>query len=279
MTIPEYISIILGTACTVLVVLRCCMAAPSKRRLCGYENGASKTIGTREIQEDEYGILESEEGIMAVLADGMGKQMGGRIAGRAAVEVFKDIFGDKNAFYNPQYYFRKAFQGANQEILRLLENGRGGACVAAVLIKGSRLYYAAAGNVKLAVYRNRELVPITSGHTVDVLAKRQYSEGKLSRQEAVSLLERRRLYNYVGQDGFHDIELFDTPIALNGGEYILLMTDGLYEGARWKDIEDCLEQEGTCQEKAYALVELINQSGDEDKDNAAVVILKQPAGR
>lgn len=238
------------------------------------ESGMSKTIGNREIQEDSFGMLESEEGVMAVLADGMGKQFGGKIASQAAVEVFKDIFADRNAFYNPQYYFRRAFQGANREILNLLDAGQGKASVAAVLIRNNQLYYADVGNVKIAVYRNHELVPITAGHTINVLAKKQYSEGKLSRQNAVALLERHRLYNYVGQDGFHDVEFFDTPIHLRGGEYVLLMTDGLYEEARWKDIEDCLEEEGTCQEKAYALVELVNRSKAEDKDNASVVILK-----
>lgn len=279
MTILEYISAILCVACIMLVFLRCCMLRGGrtfferKRQYC-CENGASKTIGTREVQEDEYGVLESEEGVMAVLADGMGKHCGGKIASRAAVEVFKDIFDDKNAFYNPQYYFRKAFQGANREILNLMEDGQGQASVAAVLIKDNRLYYATVGNVKIAVYRNKELVPITAGHTISMLARKQYAEGKLSRQDAVALLEHHRLYNYVGQDGFHDIEFFDTPIVLNGGEYILLLSDGMYEGVRWNDIERCLEQDGTSQEKAFALVELVNQSEAEDKDNASVVILK-----
>ena len=226
------------------------------------------------MQEDEYGILETQVGVMAVLADGMGKHYGGKIASRAAVEVFKDIFDDGNAFYNPQYYLRKAFQGANREILSLIEDGRGQACVAAILIKDNRLYYASAGNVKIAVYRNKELVPVTVGHTISMLAKKQYAEGKLSRQDAVSLMEHHRLYNYVGQDGFHDIEFFDTPIILNGGEYILLMSDGMYETVRWKEMEDCLEQEGTCQQKAFALVERVNQNDSEDKDNASVVVLR-----
>lgn len=276
MTVPEYMAIILGAICIVLLVLRICMAVKvSFPKGDGFDSGASKTIGTREIQEDEYAIFESEEGVMAVLADGKGKQSGGKIASRAAVEVFKEIFADKNAFYNPQYYLRKAFQGANREILKLLEDGQGQACVAAVMIKDGRLYYATVGNVKIAVYRNKELVPVTVGHTIDMLARKQYSEGKLNRQEAAALLERHQLYNFVGQDGFQDIEFFDTPITLRGGEYILLMSDGLYEEARWKDIEDCLERDGTCQEKAYALVELVNQSESEDKDNAAVVVLKQ----
>lgn len=275
MTIPEYMVIILGGVCLVLLVLRLCMGwIGIFYRRCGFDSGASRTIGTREIQEDEYAIAESQDGVMAVLADGKGKHAGGKIASHAAVEVFKEVFADKNAFYNPQYYLRKAFQGANREILKLVEDGQGQASVAAVMIKDSRMYYAVVGNVKIAVYRNRELVPITVGHTIDMLARKQYSEGKLSRQEAAALLEQHQLYNFVGQDGFQDIEFFDTPITLRGGEYILLMSDGLYEEARWKDIEDCLEQEGTCQEKAYALVELVNQSEAEDKDNAAVVVLR-----
>lgn len=141
-------------------------------------------------------------------------------------------------------------------------------------MRDCKLYYAAAGNVKVAVYRNGELVPVSAGHTISVLARQKYEEGKLTRQEAVSLLNEHRLYNYVGQDGFRDIEFFDKPIRLYGGEYVVLMTDGLYETARWKDLEDCLEGEGSCQEKAYSMIELVNKSEAEGKDNGAVVLIR-----
>lgn len=276
MAIPEVIILFLYLFGAALLAERVWLSVywgKSKNRgIC--ETGASKTIGDREVQEDEYGIAETEEGLMAVMADGMGKHYGGKIASRTAVEVFLDLFEDKNAFYNPQYSFRKAFQGANREILNQLEENQGSASVGAVMIKDRKLYYAVVGNVKIAVYRNHELVPVSSGHTIGVLAKQKYEEGKLTRQEAVSLLDHHRLYNFVGQDGFQDVEFFDTPIALHGGEYVLLMSDGLYETARWKDMEDCLEGEGSSQEKAFRLVELVNQSEEEEKDNAAVVILK-----
>lgn len=278
MTIPELIITVLGCLGAALLFIRLRMAAASgkkdRKRGGGCEIGSSKTIGNREVQEDEYGITESEEGLMAVLADGMGKHFGGKIASRTAVTVFQDMFEDGNAYYNPQYSFRKAFHGANGEILKQLDENQGCASVAAVMIRDRKLYYASVGNVKAAVYRNRELVPVTSGHTINVLARQKYGEGKLTRQEAVTLLDHHRLYNYVGQDGFHDVEFFDTPIALYGGEYVLLMTDGLYETARWKDMEDCLEGEGSCQDVAYRLVELVNQSEEEEKDNAAVVVLR-----
>lgn len=278
MTIPEYIILFLVLLGAVLLILRLRLAAASAKkgsvRTAVCETGASRTIGSREVQEDEYGITETEEGTMAVLADGMGKHYGGRIAGRTAVKVFQELFEDKNAFYNPQYYFRKAFQGANREILNQLEENQGSASVGAVMIKNRKLYYAVVGNVKAAVYRNQELVPITSGHTINVLAKQKYTEGKLTRQEAVTLLERHRLYNYVGQDGFRDVEFFDTPVTLYGGEYVVLMSDGVYETARWKDMEDCLGGEGSCQQKAFAMIELVNKSEEEDKDNGAVVVMR-----
>ena len=279
MTIPEIILLVLGLTGVILLILRIKFEIHnsqrvSKRNRLGCESGASRTIGGREVQEDEYGITETAEGSMAVLADGMGRHFGGKIAARTSVQVFLDMFEDRNAFYNPQYFFRKAFHGANRQILNQLDESQGSASVAAVMVKERKLYYAAVGNVKAAVYRNQELVPVTSGHTINVLAKQKYKEGKLTRQEAVSLLDHHRLYNYVGQEGFRDVEFFDTPITLYGGEYVLLMTDGLYETARWKDIEDCLEEEGNCQEKAFKIIDLINKCEEEEKDNAAVVVLQ-----
>lgn len=278
MTIPESMIFMLALLGTGLLLLRLCLAGHSAgietKADRGCEAGASKTIGTREVQEDEYGITETTEGIMAVLADGMGKHYGGKIASRTAVKVFQELFEDQNAFYNPQYYFRKAFQGANREILKQLDENQGCASVGAVMIKDKKLYYAVVGNVKVAVYRNRELVPVSAGHTVHMLARQKYEQGKLTRQEAVSLLDHHRTYNFVGQDGFHDVEFFDAPISLQKGESVVLMSDGLYETVRWKDIEDCLESGGSCQDQAFALVELVNQSQEEDKDNACAVVLQ-----
>ena len=278
MTIPESAIAFLLLLLCLLLFLRILLWFSGQKKepasVSGCVSGASKTIGDREVQEDVYGIKTALEGTMAVLADGMGKRFGGKIAAGTAVEAFLQIFENGDAFYNPQYSFRRAFQGANREILNRLEEEQGCASVAAVMVKDRRLYYAAAGNVKVAVYRNQELVPVTSGHTIDVLARQKYEEGKLTRQEAAALLEQHRLYNFVGQDGFCDIEFFDKPISLYGGEYILLMSDGLYETDRWKDMEDCLEGEGDCQQKAYQLIELVNRSGKEDKDNAAVVVLQ-----
>ena len=98
--------------------------------------------------------------------------------------------------------------------------------------------------------------------------------GRLSREDALVMLENHRLYNYLGQDSFKDIEIFDRPISLQRGDIIVLMSDGLYELIPWKEIEDVLSGGQDCQSMAYALMEKVNQNSAEDRDNASVILLR-----
>ena len=112
MAIPEVIILLLFLFGTVLIAERMRLSLHSKKRknrgFC--ETGASKTIGDREVQEDEYGITETEEGLMAVLADGMGKHYGGKIASRMAVNVFQDYLKIGMPFIIPNIHFGKLFR-------------------------------------------------------------------------------------------------------------------------------------------------------------------------
>lgn len=280
MTLLELTIAILFLIMLLLCSVRVLLALPhrndkhSRNRIDSFETGAAKTIGDREVQEDEYGINNFGEGLMAVLADGQGKLHSGRIASLISIQAFQAVFQLREAFYNPQYYFSKAFRRANKEVLQKLADNRGTASVGVALIRDLTLYYAVVGNIKIAVYRNRELVPISAGHTVDMLAKQKYQQGKLTKQETVALLENHRLYNYVGKDSFWDVEVFDTPIALRPGEYVLLMSDGVYDTVRWRDLEACLAGEGRCQAKADAMIEMVNQAQQKDKDNASVMVIQ-----
>ena len=123
---------------------------------------------------DYFTIEENENGLLAVLADGMGKEAGGRIAAKTVIRVFKEIFETYNMADHPSYFFKKAFQTANREILKQMDEGRGMAAVSAVMIQGGFLFYGIVGNVKIAVFRNEELIPLGTGHTVDVLAQDKY---------------------------------------------------------------------------------------------------------
>lgn len=239
-----------------------------------FRTGKAMTIGTRQVQEDDYGICQSREGFLAVLADGMGKNYGGRVSSRIAVDVLKEQFAEYRSVENPAYFFRKSFHRANREILNQFDNGRGGASVGAVMIRDSFLYYALAGNVKLAVYRKDSLIPLSCGHTIDMLVEERFMKGAITREAALQMLENKRLYNYLGQDGFKEIEFFDTPIRLKEKDIVVLMSDGLYEGLEWKTIEELLAGKKKCQQKAYDIVEAVNAGSRKEKDNASIVLVE-----
>lgn len=132
---PQTILILLCAAAAVLLLIRLSIGG-SGRRLRSPDVGSSMTIGGREVQEDFVGTLATQTGLVAVLADGMGKAYGARIASRTAVETFLDLFRDYNAFDNPQYYFRKSFHAANRAILRELgDEGYGAASVGVAMIR------------------------------------------------------------------------------------------------------------------------------------------------
>lgn len=275
---PEMILWGLGCLASILLLVRF-IALRTHRISRGTDVGSSMTIGSREVQEDQVDTLFTRSGLLAVLADGMGKEYGGRIASRAAVEVFLDLFKDYNAFDNPQYYFRKAFNAANRAILRILgDERRGSASVGAAIVREGWLYYAVVGNVKICVYRDGDLVPMSAGHTLDVLAEEKFRIGRLSREDALILLETHRLYNYIGQDGFKDVEYIDRPICLHKGDIIVLMSDGVYDMIPWRDIEDILAHGQDCQRMAFEITERVNTSSAEHKDNASVILIRWNGG-
>ena len=66
----------------------------------------------------------------------------------------------------------------------------------------------------------------------DKEAEQKFKEGTISREDALALLQNKRLYNYLGQDAFQDIEIFDAPIKIRRGDIVALMSDGVYEIGR-----------------------------------------------
>lgn len=273
MSVP-YIAIEVLTLIMMFLMVVRFMVRKESRIFPIYDVGQCMTIGTREVQEDNYMVADSVQGMLGVLADGMGKRYGGKIASRIVIETFGNLFQEYNAFDNPGYYFRKAFQASNREILKAMDDGRGASSVAAVMIQNKMLHYALVGNVKIAVYRNHDLVPISNGHTINVLAEKKYYQGSLTRVDAIRMLDEHRLYNYVGQDCFRDIEFMDDPVKLQPNDVVVLLSDGIFEQVTWKRMEDILGGKGDSQEKALAMVEEINNSDAEDKDNASVVLIR-----
>ena len=138
--------------------------------------------------------------------------------------------------------------------------------------------YMLAGDCRVMVFRNGEMVPVSEGQTIDVLARHRYEEGRISKQETLALLDKHRRYNVFGQDTFHDIELISKPLELKPKDMVVMMSAGVFDTLGWVDIENVLKQKRSAQELANEIIRRADASPIADKDNASVVICRRGEG-
>ncbi|GAB6088120.1 PP2C family protein-serine/threonine phosphatase [Alkaliphilus crotonatoxidans] len=236
--------------------------------------GQASYIGDREYQEDAMEVVHTTRGTLAIVADGRGKNKAGRISSGMAVKIFTELFIRDSALANVNYYFKRAFNITNQKILDRLGDQRGGASLACAIIDKGLLYYASVGNTRMAVFRNNQLISLNEGHTVNVLARKGFYQGKISRETALTALKEKRVLNYVGQEGFKEVEVYDVPVRLKTGDTVLLMSDGVYEHLPEHKLETALKAKGNSQNRAEAIISLIKETAKEERDNASIILIK-----
>ncbi|MBQ9486932.1 MAG: protein phosphatase 2C domain-containing protein [Selenomonadaceae bacterium] len=238
-----------------------------------YELGAASTLGTRTIQQDYFGVKKNSGVLLMLLADGI--RDNGEIAAKLAVDTFRDLFDDPNSIQKPQYFFKRAANTTQRKIDNTLEERQGETSIAAVMVKGYELFYSLIGSCRVTVFRGGDLIPVSEGQTLDVLAKHRYQEGRISKQETLALLDRHRRYNVLGQDSFQEVEVFSKPLSLKNDDMIVLMSEGVLNTLRWVEIEEVLSKRESVQDLAEEIIRLVNNSPMVDKDNASVLICRR----
>lgn len=263
--------IFLGTILLILIIIRLMLLKKINKK--DVEYSISTIIGNEEIQEDYNGVVSKEYGTLAVLADGFGKNECGRIASIIAVKTIKDLFEKEATKERILYFLRKSFNEGNKEILRRIERDSGGASVLAGIISDNLLYYALVGKSMLCIFRNKELVKISEGHTMSEIAKKQYSAGQIERDKALYALKENKILYYMGQESFKNIEISDPPIKLEKNDIVVLMSRGISENIRWVELERILSQKN---EKIDELCDQIVDSLEYDKvnSNGSIILMK-----
>lgn len=237
-------------------------------------DGMAQTTGNRDVQADAMDISITAAGKLAVMADGIGKENTGRVCAGLAVREFMEAFSFYKAIHNPEYFFERTMYSVHMNMQKVLEERHGGASVGVVLLKEGRLYYAMAGQIKIAMLRNGELIPLSEGQTISVLAQRAYKDGKISRQETIWSMEDEGVWNYVGKDGFHQMEVCEIPVELKKGDLVVMMTKGIFEDVSYAELEKILISPAlTAQEKADRIIRRAEWSDDQDKENGSIMVL------
>ena len=240
----------------------------------GLEVAHAQAIGRREINADVFDWSVGKGSTMLVLADGIGAGTRGRTAALAATGSVARSFELRYLLENPAYFFRQAFHNANETVLRYIPDGNAGTNLLCALVTGNKLYYALAGNCKASVFRKGVLIPLSDGQTLDVLARKAFKRHEIRRADARMVYHDRRVYNYIGKDDFHELELFDVPVQLKLGDCLVLMTDGVYDFCPQQDLVNILRTGTDCNSKVQAVINRLRELNDPHQDNATIVLAR-----
>lgn len=237
--------------------------------------GIAQTTGSRQVQADVAQTWRNSAGTMAVLADGIGSANTGAVCAQIAADTILDRFEPYYELNDPLYFLKSAFLEASRRIQRTVGERRGGASVGAVFLNHRYLYYAVAGDVRVALLRGDEVIPLSKGQTLDVLAAQAYEDGRISRQDALWSAEEKRIWNYLGRDGFCEIEVCEQPVSLRQGDKVLLISRGIFEELSWSEIEDILIENAPPGELASRIVDEADGRNDAQADNGSVILIQR----
>lgn len=265
-----------GIGYIILFLCRCCFRwgdkCSSGENVSGV--GIAQTTGSRQVQADVAQAWDGMAGRMAVIADGIGSGNTGMVCAQVAADTILDRFEPYHELNDPVYFFKTAFLEASRRIQRTIGERRGGASVGAVFMDRRYLYYAVAGDVRVALLRGGEMIPLSKGQTIDVLAAQAYEDGKISRQDTLWSMEEKRVWNYLGRDGFHEIEVCEQPVLLKQGDKVLLASKGIFEELSWRELEDILIESAASQELADRIVNAAEEKGNPQRDNGSAVLIQ-----
>ena len=205
-----------------------------------------------------------------IVADGMGGELAGDYASAKCVEIIVDTITNSEELATIKI-FEQAIKIANAEIFREAQTdssktGMGTTLVLATVFDG-HLFVANVGDSRLYIANDSLLTQVTKDHSVVAELIRN---GKLNANEAKFDKRKNMITRAIGAEETITPDYFDVDI--NGGERILLCSDGLTNMVDDDKIFSILTSDDTIASRANRLIELANANGG--KDNVSVIIIE-----
>jgi serine/threonine protein phosphatase PrpC len=226
-------------------------------KYCSVTNIGLKRLGN----EDSLGVYKIENGILAIVCDGLGGNKAGDVASRLSVDTVYEFFRSSN---QKDYLGRikSAILEANNSILQKAATSsdfKGMATTIEVLfLLENTAYFGHVGDSRMYFLRNGQLKQITKDHS---LVQKLIDEGFLNVDEAEHHPNRNIIMRALGDNFAIEIDL--SKITLNSYDDCLffLCTDGVTTVVKDFELEEILNNYDNIREK---LSDLINQRGAPD---------------
>lgn len=226
----------------------------------------------REVNEDKLGhSLNSKNGDVFVVCDGMGGHVGGQTASTIGVNALLSELTSK-AHNNMHVAISQALTFANEQVLGHAEADPSlkgmGSTATVCLFKDDLLYVGHVGDSRAYIYSDKKLYRITRD---DSYVQELVDKGVITEDEAEMHPNKNRILQALGSTGSITPRIPKKPFKLKTGDLLLLCSDGLTSMVVDELIEQLINPQdlgGTLQE----LHKIAMTNGG--KDNITMTLIK-----
>ena len=251
--------------------------------------GNAQWIGARQEQEDAFGFAGFDargqagpEGVLAVVADGMGGLSEGRAASQGAVTAFLAAWAEQPPDMAVTERLLGAIIAANQAVHHLARatagEGEVGTTLVAAAIRNGQLFWISAGDSRLYLNRAADgsLTPCNEEHNLALQLWRETAPEGPTPDWIAGHPQRAALISFLGLAEIPEIDRNLRPLTLEAGDRLLLCSDGV-DGVLSRDElrQGLAAAPQTAAEELIAQLRALNRHY---QDNATVAILACEGG-
>lgn len=254
-----------------------------ERRKYLYDVAIMSGIGKRESQQDAGYVYADDNGVLAIVCDGMGGIAGGQIASATAVTAYlqkcKYNF-DANTMSGNYLWRQNAIIDVDDIVYSLKdEDGNrmgAGTTLLSIIIENNKLYWLSVGDSRIYIIRNNEMVQVTTDHNYFHILKSKKENNEISDEEFLTeLVNGEALVSYLGMGGLELIDVNEIPFILQSGDIILLCTDGMYRNINEEILKGIIRTSSDMEDVAYRIERLIIDQDLPNQDNYTYVLIQK----
>ena len=219
-----------------------------------YEIGQVNRLGNRSSNQDRFTSIETDEGVLLVLGDGMGGQAFGEVAAQTLVDCARDAYLQAvRPIEKPKEFLGAVIKHAHLLIIAFGQRQEPavtpGTTAVLCLVQDGDATWAHVGDSRLYIYQQGLPLYRTTDHSY---VEQLYQKGEISRWEQDTHPQRNQITQCLGcRRDLPKVSLSNT-VMLKPDDVVLLCSDGL-----WGPLDD--SQMGTILESGKQLEEALNE--------------------
>lgn len=242
-----------------------------------YSIAARSDIGGREQQQDQAYLNINGDCVFAVVCDGMGGTLDGKLASKTAISTMSHAYTnyrlDKNSDV-PAFLYQSMI-AADRAVSTKMTRGIGGTTLVSTIISGSQMYWVSVGDSQLYIARSDEILQATRDHNYHLRLNEMLARGELTpdlyEQES---MRGASLLSYLGKGSITLYDLTQSAFSLQQGDTILITTDGLSRALSNEDLRTIITSRVTASQKADSLIHQVRCKGAiKPQDNTTFIVI------